>query len=311
MEAHSKAGIYGALAANGAIAVMKFIVASITGSSAMLSEGIHSTVDSGNQLLLLWGMRKSKKPADEMHPFGHGQELYFYTLIVSVLIFALGGGMSVYEGIMHINHPVETTDPTWNYIVLGAAFIFEGFSMVIPLRQFFKINGTRHFWTKLRASKDPTFFVVVFENGAALIGLLIAFAGVFFSRYYQLPIIDGIASILIGIVLALVAFILVVESRNLLIGESADKATVQAIYELVNDDPDVLRLHRPLTMHMGPGEVLLALDVEFETETKNKLIPEVVARLEQNIKNKFPFVKQIFIEARNLAEKSKQHEHHI
>lgn len=306
MEGHSKMGIYGALVANGAIAIMKFIVASFTGSSAMLSEGIHSTVDSGNQLLLLWGIRKSKKPADEMHPFGHGQELYFYTLIVSVLIFGLGGGMSVYEGIMHINHPVETADPTWNYIVLGAAFIFEGFSMVIPLRQFFKIHGTGRFWTKLRASKDPTFFVVVFENGAALIGLLIAFAGVFLSHYYRLPVIDGIASILIGIVLAIVAVILVIESRNLLIGESADKATVQAIYDLVNDDPDVHQLRRPLTMHMGPGEVLLALDVEFESETKNRLIPEVVLRLENNIKIKFPFVKQIFIEARNLAEKSKQ-----
>ena len=210
MQERSKIGLYGALAANIAVAVVKFIAASVTGSSAMLSEGIHSTVDSSNELLLLLGIHKSKKKADEMHPFGYGQELYFYTLIVSVLIFGLGGGMSVYEGVTHIVHPVDIVDPTWNYIVLACSAIFEGISLIIPLRKFTKANGSAHFWKKLRASKDPASFVIIFENGAALAGLFIAFCGVFFSHYFHMPVLDGLSSILIGLVLAFVAIILVI-----------------------------------------------------------------------------------------------------
>lgn len=248
MEERSKIGLYGALAANIAVAVVKFIAASVTGSSAMLSEGIHSTVDSSNELLLLLGIHKSKKPADEMHPFGYGQELYFYTLIVSVLIFGLGGGMSVYEGVMHITHPVDIADPTWNYIVLGCSAVFEGISLVIPLRKFTKANGSAHFWRKLRASKDPASFVIIFENGAALAGLFIAFCGVFFSHYFHSPMLDGASSILIGLVLAFVAIILIIESRNLLIGESATKEKIKTIYDIVDADLDVIKLNSPLTM---------------------------------------------------------------
>ncbi len=302
MQEKSNAGVYGALAANIAVAVVKFIAASITGSSAMLSEGIHSTVDSSNELLLLWGIHKSKKPADEMHPFGHGQELYFYTLIVSVLIFGLGGGMSVYEGMVHITHPVAAADPTWNYIVLGCSAIFEGISLVLPWRKFTKANGSAHFWHKLRASKDPAFFVIIFENSAALAGLFIAFCGVFFSHYFHLPILDGVASILIGMVLAFVAIILIIESRNLLIGESAAKEKIQTIYDIVDADPAVTKLNRPLTMQMGPDELLLALDVKFKNELNSGDITKAVQRLEKNIRKKLPDVKKIFIEASNLAE---------
>lgn len=302
MQEKSKLGLYGALAANIAVAVVKFIAASITGSSAMLSEGIHSAVDSSNELLLLWGIHKSKKPADEMHPFGYGKELYFYTLIVSVLIFGLGGGMSVYEGVMHISHPVLSADPMWNYIVLGSAFVFEGLSLVIPWREFTKENGSSHFWKKLRASKDPAFFVIIFENGAALAGLFIAFCGVFFSHYFNLPILDGAASILIGLVLAFVAVILIIESRNLLIGESATKEKIENIYAIVDQDPDVIKLNSPLTMQMGPDELLLALDVIFKSELTSLEITKAVQRLEKNIREKLPDVKKIFIEARNLSE---------
>ncbi|MEP7253806.1 MAG: cation diffusion facilitator family transporter, partial [Ginsengibacter sp.] len=276
--------------------------ASVTGSSAMLSEGIHSTVDSSNELLLLWGIHKSKKPADEMHPFGYGQELYFYTLIVSVLIFGLGGGMSVYEGIMHITHPVVTADPTWNYIVLGCSAVFEGISLVLPWRKFTKANGSSHFWHKLRASKDPAFFVIIFENSAALAGLFIAFCGVFCSHYFHLPVLDGVASILIGLVLAFVAIILIIESRNLLIGESATKEKIKAIYDIVDADPDVTKLNRPLTMQMGPDELLLALDVKFKSELTSGDLTKAVQRLEENIRKELPDVKKIFIEASNLAE---------
>lgn len=302
MQERSKIGLYGALAANIAVAVVKFIAASFTGSSAMLSEGIHSTVDSSNELLLLWGIHKSKKPADEMHPFGYGQELYFYTLIVSVLIFGLGGGMSVYEGVMHITHLEAAKDPTWNYIVLGCSAVFEGISLVIPLRKFTKANGSAHFWHKLRASKDPASFVIIFENGAALAGLFIAFCGVFFSHYFHLPVIDGAASILIGLVLAFVAIILIIESRHLLIGESATKEKIKAIYEIVDADHDVIKLNSPLTMQMGPEEFLLALDVKFKDDLSSGDLTKAVQRLEKNIRQKLPDVKKIFIEASNLAE---------
>lgn len=302
MAGKSNIGLYGALAANIAVAVVKYIAASITGSSAMLSEGIHSTVDSGNQLLLLWGIHKSKKPADEMHPFGYGQELYFYTLIVSVLIFGLGGGMSVYEGIVHITHPEVTEDATWNYIVLGCAAVFEGISLVLPLRKFFKENGSARFWHRLRASKDPAFFVIIFENGAAIAGLFIAFLGVFFSHYFHMPILDGVASIFIGLVLAFVAIILIIESRHLLIGESASKQKIKAIYDIVDADPDVTKLNRPLTMQMGPEELLLALDVKFQKELNSGDLTKAVLRLEKNIREKLPDVKKIFIEASNLTE---------
>ncbi len=302
MKEGSKIGIYAAMAANIAIAIVKFIAASVTGSSAMLSEGIHSTVDSSNEILLLWGIHTSKKPADEMHPFGYGQELYFYTLIVSVLIFGLGGGMSVYEGITHISNPVVTEDATWNYIVLAFSALFEGISLWIPLKRFFKENGTANFWHKLRLSKDPAFFVVIFENGAALIGLFIAFCGVFFSSYFNMPILDGVASILIGLVLAFVAVILIIESRNLLIGESATIEKIDKIYKIVDADADVLKLNRPLTMQMGPNELLLALDVKFENKLSGDHVAKAVQRLEENIRKELPDVKKIFIEARNLAE---------
>ena len=300
MEGKSKKIIYVALFANVGIAIIKFIAAAFTGSSSMLSEGIHSAVDSTNQLLLLLGIHKSKKLPDDTHPFGYGKELYFWTLIVSVLIFGIGGGMSIYEGIIHIRHPEALHEHTWNYIVLFCAALFEGISFVITIRKFTDRRGRKNFWNNLRGSKDPTLFVIIYEDGAALAGLFVAFCGVFLTNYFQLPVIDGIASILIGLLLAIVAVILIIESRNLLIGESAYKEKVQGIYEIVNNDYDVFKLNKPLTMHMGPGEVLLALDVNFKPDISSEQIMLAVQRLEKNIMAKYPDVKQIFIEAKNL-----------
>nr|WP_294900517.1 cation diffusion facilitator family transporter [uncultured Pedobacter sp.] len=297
MTSNSKISIYAALAANIGIAIIKFIAAAITGSSSMLSEGIHSAVDSGDQLLLLVGIKRSKRPADENHPFGHGQELYFWSLIVAVLIFGLGGGMSVYEGIIHIKNPEILTKPLWNYIVLVIAFLFEGTSFVIAVKGFLKLEGKGDFFRKLKQSKDPSLFVVIYEDGAALCGLCLAGAGIFLSHYFNDPKIDGFASILIGALLAVVAISLVIESRKLLIGESANKSQVELISVLVNADEDVETLRPPLTMQMGPNEILLALDIQFKTHLHGTEVAQVIQRLEEKIKTEIPMVKQIFIEA--------------
>ncbi|WP_017259503.1 cation diffusion facilitator family transporter [Pedobacter arcticus] len=306
MTSNSKISIYAALAANIGIAIIKFFAAAFTGSSSMLSEGIHSTVDSGNQILLLVGIKRSQKPADENHPFGHGQELYFWSLIVAVLIFGLGGGMSVYEGILHINNPETLSSPFWNYVVLAIAIVFEGASFLIAIKGFLKTEGKGDFFRKLRESKDPSLFVVIYEDGAALAGLVLAGAGVFLSHYFNDARIDGFASILIGVLLAFVAVKLVIESRNLLIGESANKTQVELIKQLVNADDDVETLRPPLTMQLGPDEVLLALDIQFKKHLHGTEVAEVIKRLENKIKTEIPMIKQIFIEANFFKKASPQ-----
>lgn len=263
MKSNSKFAIYGALAANLCIAAVKFVAASITGSSAMMSEGIHSTVDSGNSLLLLLGMRRSTRPADAGHPFGHGKELYFWTLIVAILVFSLGGGMSLYEGIAHLQHPVALRDPFWNYIVLISSLFFEGASLIYAVREFNKAKGEHGFWKELSMSKDPGLFAVIYEESAAITGLLIALAGVFLGHYFNEPMYDAVASMLIGGVLIFVAVTMVRESKGLLVGESADFVMVEGIYNLVNAEEKVKTLYYPLTMHLAPQEILLALDVEL------------------------------------------------
>ncbi|MBE9466455.1 cation diffusion facilitator family transporter [Dyadobacter subterraneus] len=306
MAQESKLPIYGALGANIGIAVIKFIAASVTGSSAMLSEGIHSTVDSGNELLLLLGISRSKKPADQGHPFGHGKELYFWALIVGILIFALGGGMSLYEGITHIEHPEPLKDPKWNYIVLAVSMFFEGGSLIIAVKKFNELRGKGTFWSELRSSKDPSLFAVIYEDAAALAGLITAFFGVFLGHYFNNPLFDGVASIVIGIILCVVAVVMVIESRKLLVGESAQSDIVRGIYELVNQDSDVSTVYYPLTMHLSPNEILLALDVQFRKDISLKELVEAVSRTESNIKAAFPDVKRIYIEARNLAKSGEQ-----
>lgn len=290
--------VYGAMAANFAIAVTKFIAAIFTGSSAMLSEGIHSMVDTGNQILLLLGIRLSKKPADEKHPFGYGKEVYFWGLIVAILLFGIGGGMSVYEGLIHMRHPHEIANPMWNYIVLGLAAVFEGTAFSIALAELLirKEDGET-FWEAVRSSKDPAIFVVLAEDAAALTGLTVAAFGVYLGHKYNNPYVDGIASIIIGCILAGVAFLLAYESRDLLIGESIRHGTLKSIDRLVHANPAVEKARRPLTMHFGPNEVLLNLDVQFRQQLSSSQIAAAVDRLENTIRRKHPEIKRIFIEA--------------
>lgn len=301
MTGNSKIAIYGALAANIGIAVVKFIAASVTGSSAMISEGIHSAVDSGNSLLLLLGMKRSQRPPDRGHPFGHGKEIYFWSLIVAILVFSLGGGMSVYEGISHLRNPVELKDPFWNYIVLLVSMVFEGASLIYAVHEFNKSKGKLSFWKEVSMSKDPGLFAVIYEETAAITGLTIALVGVFLGHYFNNPLYDALASMLIGVVLIFVAITMVRESKGLLVGESADSAIVKGIYDIVNKEPRVETLYFPLTMHLAPNEILLALDVEFKKDMSVEDLFDTVRQLEEQIKTAFPNVKKIYIEAKNFG----------
>jgi len=305
MSAHSEKkpiAVYGAMAANFLIAATKFAAALVTGSSSMLSEGIHSLADTGNQGLLLLGNRRSAKPSDHMHPFGYGQELYFWSLVVAIILFGLGGGMSIYEGVSHILQSRPLEDPFWNYITLGLAFLFEGASFIIALRELLRVKGEESIWQAVHASKDPTIFVVIFEDFAAIIGLALAFLGVFLSHQFNSPRLDGAASILIGLLLAVVSMVLAYESKGLLLGESASRRTVQHIYEMVNADKDVQQARQPLTMHFGPNEVLLNLDVQFRPKLSSSEVTAAIDRLEQKIRASYPEIKRIFVEAKALAQ---------
>ena len=295
--AESRIAIYGAIGANVAIAVTKFIVAGVTGSSAMLSEGIHSAVDTFNGVLLLVGLKLSQRPATQEHPFGHGKELYFWSLMVAVLIFGLGGGVSFYEGIQHIRNPEPITDPTWNYVVLGAAALFEGASFAIALKQFLGQAGGRPFWNALHASKDPTTYTVLAEDGAALAGLLVAALGIYLSHRLQIPELDGAASVVIGLLLAGVAVLLVRESRGLLIGEGIRPETARAIRTLATAQPHVRSVGRILSMYMGPDEVLVTLDLDFEDGTGTDDAAAEMSLIQRQVRERFPMIKRLFIEA--------------
>ncbi len=308
MSGSAKKTIYAAMAANFAIAIIKFIAASITGSSAMLSEGIHSVVDTGNELLLLFGIRQSKQPADDSHPFGYGQELYFWTLIVALFIFAIGGGMSVYEGINHVQHPEPLTDPFWNYVVLGLAVLFEGYSWNVALQEFLSSKKEDSFWTAIRASKDPTIFTILFEDTAALIGLFVAFLGVLSGHLLGNVYLDGVASIVIGIILCGVAILLASESKGLLIGEGADATTVTSVKEITNNDPAVEKVIKVLTLHFGPQEILLNLEIKFVDDLETEELAIAIERLESSINSQHSDIKNIFIEAKSITARRKLHE---
>ena len=299
--------IYAAIAANLAIAITKFFAASITGSSAMLSEGIHSVVDTGNELVLLYGIRRSQRPPDENHPFGHGPELYFWTLVVAILIFAIGGGMSMYEGITHLINPSPPIeDPTWNYAVLGFVVVFEGFSWTVALKEFLPSMGNQNFWQAIKASKNPTIFTVLFEDSAALLGLLVAFIGVLLGHLLKNPYLDGVASIVIGIILAVVAIILARESRGLLVGEGADPETVKQLRSLILADPAVDHILRLLTLYFGHHEILLNLEIQFHQDLTIDDVTQAIDRLESSIQSDYPDIRNIFVEAKSLTRRKGQ-----
>ncbi len=292
--------IYVALAGNVAVAVTKLVAAAFTGSSAMLSEGIHSLVDTADEGLLLVGKRQSARPPDEEHPFGHGQELYFWALIVSLLIFSAGGAVSAYEGVLRVLHPSPSESSSWNYVVIGLAALFEGTSLVVGFRQFRHTYPDQPVFAAVRRSKDPTLFTVVFEDSAALIGLAIAFTGIFLSAKLGNPVYDASASILIGIVLMVVACFLVRECKGLLTGEAGDPEMQRSIRDILSSDKDVTRANPPLTMYFGPETVLLAAEIQFREGLTASGVAGAVDRIESAVRQKWPKVKRIFIEARSI-----------
>jgi cation diffusion facilitator family transporter len=301
MQTESRTAIFAAIAGNLAIAATKMMAAFFTGSSAMLSEGIHSLVDTGNGGLLLLGFRMSQKPPDANHPFGHGKELYFWSLVVAILIFALGGGMSVYEGVTHLSHP-QVQHSIWNYVVLGFAIVFESFSFYFAYKAFRAEMSGQGVFETIRSSKDPTTFTVLFEDTAALLGLIVAFLGIFLGHQLNNPYLDGVASIVIGAILAVVAGFLAYESKGLLIGEGVDPQTLASIRALARSDPAVAQVRKSLTMHFSPDDVLLTLDLGFKKHLTAEKIAAAVSRLEKNIRDQHPEIKHIFIEARSLYE---------
>ena len=294
--ASSKLPIYSALVANVAIAITKFIAAAVTGSSAMISEGIHSVVDTANELLLLLGISKSKKPADKDRPFGYGRELYFWSFIVSILIFGFGAGLALYEGITHLQHPNPIENPKWNYVVLGASLIFNLISFLITLREFNKSKGDDSFWFAVKKSKDPSNFVILFEDAGDVLGVLVALAGVYFGNKYHNPYYDGVASIVIGIILAAISFVLIQESRSLLMGESIQESTAKSITEIAESDETVQKVFYPLSVYLAPEEIVLVLETVFKDELTTKQINEAIERIQTKIQQQFPNIKQIFIE---------------
>lgn len=295
--ASGKRAVYAAIIGNFAIAVIKFIAAGISGSSAMLSEGIHSLVDTGNGGLLLVGMKRSVRPPTAQHPFGYGKEVYYYTLIVAVLIFGVGGGISIYEGILHVLHPVELSDPTLNYIVLSVAIVFEGTVFLVALREFRKVKGRRGFWEEVKSSKDPTTFTVLFEDTAALAGLVVAMIGIFVGHSLDMPVFDGLASICIGLILCGVASLLIVESKGLLLGESVDPDVRKSVKEVTGKDQDVREVVRMMSMHVGPDDVLVNLDLNFRPGMSGTEIQQVIQRIEKALREKHPKIKYLTIEA--------------
>ena len=300
MAAHSsKTVIYAALFGNLAIAGTKFGAATYTGSSAMLSEAIHSLVDSGNQWLLLHGLRRSRQPADETHPFGYGMELYFWAFVVAILVFAVGAGVSLYEGIDKIRFPHEMSDSHINYIVLGAAMVIEAGPCWLALKAFLKEKGDRGFVEAVRRSKDPTIFTVLFEDSAAMLGLIVAMIGIFLAEELQIPELDGAASIMIAIILAATAVVLAMESKGLLIGEAAHPEIRTAIRSMLTKDDRIAVTNEILTMHLGPQDILLNLSVDFRDGLPSQDVEAAITEMEMRIKSEFPEVRRIFIEAQN------------
>ena len=287
--------LYGALAANLGIAVAKFVAAALSGSSSMTTEGVHSLVDSGNQLLMLYGQSRAGRPPDRLHPFGYARELYFWAFIVAILIFAVGAGVSIYEGVVHIQDPNPIENPTMNYIVLAIAFLLEGASWSIAVREFDKNRGDLSWWRAVRRSKDPPGFIVLFEDSAALLGLVVAACGVWASGHFGDTRIDGAASIAIGLVLAGVAILLARESKGLLIGEAADSELIDSLHQIMSGHPLIETVNHIRTVHTGPDSVFVAISADFADHVPMGEAETVIEELERRMKALSPAIASIYI----------------
>ncbi len=287
--------LYGALAANIGIAIAKFVAAGISGSSSMATEGVHSLVDSGNQILLLYGQKRAARPPDKFHPFGYGRELYFWAFVVAILIFAVGAGVSIYEGIIHIWNPHPIEDPRLSYIVLGLAFLLEGASWTIAVREFRGSVGDKGWWQAIHRSKDPPGFIVLFEDSAALAGLVIAAVGVWASVYFQDPRIDGAASIVIGLVLAAVAVLLAREAKGLIIGEAADPNLIAQLRAVLEGHPQIEAVNHVRTVHTGPESVFVAVSADFVDTIPMGEAESLIEELEVAMKALSPTISSIYI----------------
>lgn len=292
----SSKSIYAALFANLLIAVTKFIAGAISNSASMIAEGIHSVVDTINQLLLLLGVKLSKKKPDRYHPLGYGKELYFWSFVVSILIFGLGGGVSVYQGITHIVHPEELGDPTWSYIVLAASIVFEGASLIIAAKEFNKLREGQSWWNAIIKSKDPSTFLVLFEDSAAVIGLFIVALCLWLSHHLHQPFIDGIASLLVGLILVFVSLILARESRSLLMGEGIKMNTKKRIRQITEGDKAVLKLMHLMSTYQSPEEVLVMMIIAFKPDLNTGEINDAIDRIREQIKSEFKRIRFVIIQ---------------
>jgi len=289
--------IIAALIGNSAISITKFFAAFTTGSSAMMSEGIHSLVDTGNQVLLLYGLKQARKPADDEFPFGHGKEIYFWSFVVAILIFAVGSGVSIYEGVLHVINPVQIENPMVNYIVLSLALVFEGGAWFFAFKEFGKVKGKRGYIEAVQRGKDPSMFVVLFEDSAAMLGLLIALIGIWLTQVTGIAVFDGIASILIGCILGGTAIWLAIETKGLLIGERANKEVITGIRQLAESFDEVEKVNELLTMHMGPEYILVNISIRFRRGQLTREIESIIQEIDSAIKAEHEMVKRVFVEA--------------
>lgn len=294
----SKMAVIAALFGNLAIAVTKFGAAAYTGSSAMLSEAVHSLVDTGNQGLLLYGMKRAARPPSAEHPFGYGKELYFWSFMVAIVIFGLGAGLSIYEGVRGILDPAPLKHVIVSYLVLAAAMVFEGAACSFAIREFIRQKGDRGLWQAVREGKDPALIAVLFEDSAALAGLAVAMVGIFLGDVLELPWMDGAAAVVIGLVLATVAMFLAYECKGLLIGEAAEDELVETVRAMIRGDRRVTGVGDVLTMHLGPQEILLAAEVDFANHISAGEIEKAIVDIKLRIRTEFPQVRRIFIEPR-------------
>jgi len=298
----SKIIIFAAMGANLLIAVIKFVASMITGSSAMFSEGIHSLVDTGNQILLLYGMKRAAKSPTDAHPFGYGKEIYFWSFVVAVLIFAIGGGISLYEGIHKISHPEPIKNYILNYIILGISIALEGVAWSMALKEFNKERNGLGIFQAVHQGKDPSLFVVLFEDTAAILGLIVALVFLGLSQFTGNPVFDGVASLIIGIILSATAIWLAVESKGLLVGESAHSYVVNGIREIVNKQDDGI-LKELLTMHMGPKYILVNMSMDFKDSLSSAEVEAAIEDITRRIKSEYHEVRKVFIESESLIKK--------